>query len=192
MTDAKASRKPKAGTARAPLAARVAMAVAAALLLAAAGVATANLYAVYTYNQATASLNANIEAAADESTDLQMLRTRQQQTDAQFEDAGAPGFLLLPQVRSAIDGNAAASRRLTERTTREIERQQDGDAAAVQGVDGDGRDGGASRGGGLTDEQRRQVEELLQANQPSTPSESTEQGGQTTDDDGDDGTVKPW
>ncbi|WP_236022553.1 DUF6466 family protein [Bifidobacterium phasiani] len=187
-----------ARTARAPLAVRIALAVAAALLLAAAAVAAVNLYAVYTFNQATASLNANIAAASDDATDLQMLQIRQQQTDAQFEDAGAFGFLLLPQVRSDIEHNAAASSLLTERTIQEVELQHDGgdsaDAAAV-GVEDAGRGDDAKQGGGLTEEQRRQVEELLQANQPATSDQSATDDGQSADNgDGDEqtSTTKPW
>ena len=53
-----------------------------------AGVAAVNLSASITFNQATASLNANIKAAQDESTDITTLKAQQQQTDAQFDEAG--------------------------------------------------------------------------------------------------------
>lgn len=74
--------------AKCPLWARIVLACGAVLLLLVAGVAAVNLSASITFNQATASLNANIKAAQDESTDITTLKAQQQQTDAQFDEAG--------------------------------------------------------------------------------------------------------
>ena len=59
--------------ARLPFGARIALAIAAAVLVLIAGVAGANLSATVTFNRATASLKANIKAAQDESTDMDTL-----------------------------------------------------------------------------------------------------------------------
>lgn len=56
--------------AKCPLWTRIVLACGAVLLLLVAGVAAVNLSASITFNQATASLNANIKAAQDESTDI--------------------------------------------------------------------------------------------------------------------------
>lgn len=74
--------------AKCPLWTRIVLACGAVLLLLVAGVAAVNLSASITFNQATASLNANIKAAQDESTDITTLKAQQQQTDAQFAEAG--------------------------------------------------------------------------------------------------------
>ena len=95
--------------AKCPLWARIVLACGAVLLLLVAGVAAVNLSASITFNQATASLNANIKAAQDESTDITTLKAQQQQTDAQFDEAGRMRTLLLPQVKDAIDTNASIS-----------------------------------------------------------------------------------
>ena len=71
--------------AKCPLWARIVLACGAVLLLLVAGVAAVNLSASITFNQATASLNANIKAAQDESTDITTLKAQQQQTDAHFD-----------------------------------------------------------------------------------------------------------
>ena len=102
--------------AKCPLWARIVLACGAVLLLLVAGVAAVNLSASITFNQATASLNANIKAAQDESTDITTLKAQQQQTDAQFDEAGRMRTLLLPQVKDAIDTNASISSELTKIT----------------------------------------------------------------------------
>ena len=85
--------------------------------------AAVNLSASITFNQATASLNANIKAAQDESTDITTLKAQQQQTDAQFDEAGRMRTLLLPQVKDAIDTNASISSELTKITLKQAEAQ---------------------------------------------------------------------
>ena len=112
--------------AKCPLWARIVLACGAVLLLLVAGVAAVNLSASITFNQATASLNANIKAAQDESTDITTLKAQQQQTDAQFDEAGRMRTLLLPQVKDAIDANASISSELTKITLKQAEAQNSG------------------------------------------------------------------
>ena len=112
--------------AKCPLWARIVLACGAVLLLLVAGVAAVNLSASITFNQATASLNANIKAAQDESTDITTLKAQQQQTDAQFAEAGRMRTLLLPQVKDAIDTNASISSELTKITLKQAEAQNSG------------------------------------------------------------------
>ena len=107
--------------AKCPLWARIVLACGAVLLLLVAGVAAVNLSASITFNQATASLNANIKAAQDESTDITTLKAQQQQTDAQFDEAGRMRTLLLPQVKDAIDTNASISSELTKLTLKQAD-----------------------------------------------------------------------
>ena len=73
--------------------------------------------------------------------------------------------------RHAVEGNLNTSRQLTQRTQEEIDRQQQGgtdDQQADQPIDGQDAEELLS-GGGLTEEQRQRIEELLQSNQSSTP-----------------------
>ena len=112
--------------AKCPLWACIVLACGAVLLLLVAGVASVNLSASITFNQATASLNANIKAAQDESTDINTLKAQQQQTDAQFAEAGRMRTLLLPQVKDAIDTNASISSELTKITLKQAEAQNSG------------------------------------------------------------------
>ena len=106
--------------AKCPLWARIVLACGAVLLLLVAGVAAVNLSASITFNQATASLNANIKAAQDESADITTLKAQQQQTDAQFAETGRMRTLLLPQVKDAIDTNASISSELTKITLKPV------------------------------------------------------------------------
>ena len=84
---------------RASLTVRIVLAVMAALLVMAALWAIVNLAAVNSYNQATQSLQENISTSRKDDADWDKLHTRQQQTDAQFNEASAMKPLLLPQVR---------------------------------------------------------------------------------------------
>lgn len=183
--------------ARAPFAVRAAMVVIAVITAVVAVLAAINLYAVVSCNDASRALSENLTAAADDATDLEMLRIRQQQVDDQLDGVGALSSLLLPQVRQSVETNLNASQQLTQRTVKEIERQQQGDSAtASTGQPLEGQDAeDALSGGGLTADQRQRIEELLQANQASTPSESTDgedsDGGQT-DGDTQSTEVKPW
>lgn len=96
-------------TARASLPVRIAIAVIAAISVIVGVLGIVNLASVSNYNQATDSLNANIKASQQQNADFDKLQTQQQQTDAQFREAGAAGMLLLPNVRTSIEHNAEVS-----------------------------------------------------------------------------------
>ena len=174
--------------ARASLAMRIVMIAIAVIALAFAVLAGLNISASARFNQATASLNSNLKHA---------LNASQQQTDAQFEDAARLNLALLPQLREAISANAAVSSKLTQRIKQELAAQQGGNSAN-SGSDTNGVEGGngtkdstANDTSGLTDEQKKQVEELLKANQQSTdtnPSTNT----QTDKGNKKQQTAKPW
>ncbi|PLS25470.1 cell surface protein [Bifidobacterium imperatoris] len=180
--------------ARVPLGVRIALIVTAVLLLAAAGVTAVNLSAALAFNQATASLSANLKAAQDTSTDVTTLNAQQQQTDAQFAEAGQMRAVLLPQIRDAIDTNASISSELTKITLKQAEVQQNGEssqAQAAQQSDSSSKSN-AKKGGALTEEQKKQVEELMKANQQSTDTQSNTKSEQKTSQNKGNGTTKPW
>lgn len=183
--------------ARAPLPMRVALIVLAVAVACLAALTVVNLSAAVLHDEATQALERNVAEAADDTSNLEMLRIRQQQVDAQFEDAGRYGMALLPALRSSIETNAAVSQALTQRIQEELDRQQQGDADTTDSSDLQ-EDGTASEGGGLTEEQRRRVEELLQSNQSSTPAESSgtdpQDGNSANGGNGGESTVesKPW
>ena len=134
--------------ARASLAVRIVMIVIAAVALVFAILAGLNLSASARFNQATSSLSRNLQDAA------------------RFDS------VLLPQLREAIGSNAATSSELTKRIERELAAQKgtDSDSSSDSGnVEGGTAKGSKNSGSsGLTDEQKKQVEELLKANQQST------------------------
>ena len=119
-------------------------------------------------------MNANIKASQQQDADFDKLQTQQQQTDAQFREAGAAGALLLPNVRSSIEHNAAVSARLTESIRKKIQSMQDSGKSDT-GIAIEGKqsvtDGNQGNGSTLTDEQRQKVEELLAQNAQSTRQE---------------------
>ena len=179
--------------AKCPLWARIVLACGTVLLLLVAGVAAVNLSASITFNQATASLNANIKAAQDESTDS--TKAQQQQTDAQFAEAGRMRTLLLPQVKDAIDTNASISSELTKITLKQAEAQNSGsDSGQAQSAQqSESSSANAKKGDALTDEQKKQVEELMKANQQSTDTQSnTTQSKQKATQNKGIGATKPW
>ena len=182
--------------AKCPLWARIVLACGAVLLLLVAGVAAVNLSASITFNQATASLNANIKAAQDESTDITTLKAQKQQTDAQFREAGAAGMLLLPNVRTSIEHNAEVSAKLTESIRKKIEEMQHADGTEADTAIEGGQsvtDGGQGNGGTLTDEQRQKVEELLAQNAQSAQSDSDDSGSAAKQDSNQTSSpAKPW
>lgn len=180
--------------ARASLAIRIVMIAIAVMALAFAVLTGLNISASARFNQATASLNSNLKQAARSDADLDALNASQQQTDAQFEDAARLNLALLPQLREAISANAAVSSKLTQRIKQELAAQQGGNSANsgsdTNDVEG-GKDSTANDTSGLTDEQKKQVEELLKANQQSTdtnPSTNT----QTDKGNKKQQTAKPW
>ncbi|WP_169240328.1 DUF6466 family protein [Bifidobacterium olomucense] len=168
------------------------------MLVVVAGVAAVNLSASRSFNQATKSLNANIKAAQDDSTDITTLHAQQQQTDAQFAEAGRMRSLLLPSIRDAIDANADISSQLTKITLKRAEVQGNGadtdNAQAQQQTDS--ATSQSKKGGSLTEAQKKQVEELLKANQQSTDPQSdatsSESSGQQATEHKGTGATKPW
>ena len=179
--------------ARASLPVRIIIAVIAAISIAVGALAIVNLASVSNYNQATNSLNTNIKASQQQDADFDKLQTQQQQTDAQFREAGAAGALLLPNVRSSIEHNAAVSARLTESIRKKIQDSGKSDTGtAIEGEQSitDGNQGNRST---LTDEQRQKVEELLAQNAQSTQSDSNDSGSAAKQDsDGTSSPAKPW
>nr|WP_240541108.1 DUF6466 family protein [Bifidobacterium colobi] len=183
-----------AGGARGKLGLRIALVIAAVLLLVIAGLAAVNLSAAVKFNQATTSLNANIKAAQDESTDLSTLNAQQQQTDAQFAEAGQMRSALLPQIRDAIDANASVSAELTKITLKKVEAQQTGSTENQTEANGSASSSkkNAKKGGSLTEEQKKQVEELMKANQQSTDTQANTKKEQKETQSKTNGTTKPW
>ena len=128
--------------------------------------------------------NANLKLAVKNDADLDALKASQQQTDAQFEDAARLDAVLLPQLRQAIGSNTRVSAELTKRIEQELAKQRgenndtnsNGTSGELEGAVTDSKDS-RKNDGGLTDEQKKQVEDLLKANQPSTdtnPSTNTQ------------------
>ena len=105
-------------TARASLPVRIAIAVIAAISVIVGVLGIVNLASVSNYNQATDQ---------QQDADFDKLQTQQQQTDAQFREAGAAGMLLLPNVRTSIEHNAEVSAKLTESIRKKIEEMQHAD-----------------------------------------------------------------
>ena len=69
---------------RGRMAIRIALIALAIALVGVAALAAVNLHAATVFNQATASLNANIDMARRDDADAETLNIRQQQTDKQF------------------------------------------------------------------------------------------------------------
>lgn len=186
------------GMARGPLWVRVMLVMLAVASLAAAGAAVVNLSAAARYNEATATLRANIKLAGQDDADLTTLEASQQQTDDQFGQSGPLDVLLLPGLKASLDTNREISRQLTQRISQELAAQRgqtDGSSdTSVSPQDTKGTansEDSPKKGGALTENQKRQVEELLKANQQSTPAPETTtqqqpaEGNRTQ-------TTKPW
>ena len=183
-------------TARASLPVRIAIAVIAAISVIVGVLGIVNLASVSNYNQATDSLNANIKASQQQDADFDKLQTQQQQTDAQFREAGAAGMLLLPNVRTSNEHNAEVSAKLTESIRKKIGEMQHADGTEADTVIEGGQsvtDGGQGNGGTLTDEQRQKVEELLAQNAQSAQSDSDDSGSAAKQDSNQTSSpAKPW
>ncbi|MGN0109524.1 MAG: DUF6466 family protein [Bifidobacterium sp.] len=188
---------PTTGAKRAALAVRIALVVLACLALALAIVAAANLQAQSAYNQATASLKADLAASAKATADWSTLAARQEQTDDQFAEAATWNAVLLPELKQLIAANSATSHTLTKRIAAELKQQQ-GAASSSSADSGDGSaqqpsasSSPSSSQDGLNDEQRQQVQDLLKSNQSPSPSPSTSSTTGTTTPTPS-GSVKPW
>ena len=180
--------------AKAPLAVRIALVALAVVLLFVSLLAVVNLTAMGNYNQATQRLNENIKLVQQEDADLDKQYASQQQTDAQFEDAGAFRALLLPSLREGIDYNSNISSQLTklmEQQLSAIDEQSSADTTQ-DSIGGTAESGTA--GGSLSDEQLKKVEELLKQNASSTQSDGSDDpsGSATTGNESDSSQAKPW
>lgn len=181
---------------RAPLPVRIILVVVAVLFTVACAFAAVNLASLSQYNQATKTLNANIQQAKEQNADLNTLLVSQQQTDAQFDEANALRSVLLPALREAIDGNAELSSTLTTRIQAQVEAQSEAANASDSSAE-DQSDADANKSG-LTDAQKQQVEELLRNNQTAANDGETTDTSTSKDASSDDSTqnssdqAKPW
>lgn len=181
---------------RAPLPVRIILVVVAVLFMVACAFAAVNLASLSQYNQATKTLNANIQQAKEQNADLNTLLVSQQQTDAQFDEANALRSVLLPALREAIDGNAELSSTLTTRIQAQVEAQSEAANASDSSAE-DQSDADANKSG-LTDAQKQQVEELLRNNQTAANDGETTDTSTSKDASSDDSTqnssdqAKPW
>lgn len=137
----------------------------------------------------TSQLNGNLKAASKDDADLSTLSALQQKADARFADAAAWSALLLPQVKNVIDTNASVSATLTERINAQLQKQQNTETSNAQTAPGS--DGNAKQSGGLTQEQRKQVDDLLKSNQQSN-SQNGSKGGKGKSSSNTNSTTKPW
>lgn len=163
----------------ASLTVRVTLIVMAVLLGVVSLLAVTNLAAVGNYNHATQTLQENIKTSKQDTVDWDKLKVKQQQTDAQFDDAGAMRALLLPQLRESIDYNSHVSDQFTKsiiRKTKSRQKNQSGSntntGANMQPTDGTKSKAETK----LTDAQRKKVEELLKQNAQSTQSDTNANG----------------
>lgn len=181
---------------RASLPTRVALIVLAVLLGMVALLAVVNLAANGNYNHATRSLQENIKTSKQSNVDWDKLRVRQQQTDAQFDDAGEMRALLLPQLRESIDHNSRVSDQLTKTIIEKAKSGKDDRSDSDTNANADARQTNGSeskKDTRLTDAQREKVEELLKQNTQSTQSDSNTNGSaanQNTDKSS--SQTKPW
>ena len=152
-------------------------------------VAMACLCAGTAFDDATSQLNGNLKAASKDDADLSTLSALQQKADARFADAAAWSALLLPQVKDVIDTNASVSATLTERINAQLQKQQNTETSNAQTAPGS--DGNAKQSGGLTQEQRKQVDDLLKSNQQSN-SQNGSKGGKGKSSSNTNSTTKPW
>ena len=103
--------------------------------------------------------------------------------------------VLLPQIKDAIDANAAASAQLTKITLQQVEAQRNGTDAqnSTDAQSSSTSNGNATKSGNLTDEQKKQVEELMKANQQSTDTQAnTDTSNQKAEQNAGGGASKPW
>ena len=177
MSESKNAATASSAPRRGPLWLRILLGLAVAVALGVVVICAVNIRAVTTYNQATQSLQSNLAAAKKTNVDLDSLALRQQQTDAEYDDASRWTELQLPGVRSSIEANASLSRTLTSRINSAID-AQNARGQSQQGQTSNGTQSGSQTGhgsdsDGLTEEQRNKITELLKATQPRSSSGST-------------------
>lgn len=177
---------------RAPLAVRIALGIG-ALVLAVVAIAVGwNLRAAYLYNDATSTLTTTLQQVQQPDADVDALLAQQQRTDAQFNDAQDLDWVLLPELRDQIAHNSEVSATLTKRLA-----DQQAPVTDKHTNDQSSNDDVTNKTqSSLTEEQRAQIQEMMQANEssPST-TESTEQHDDSSSQNNTDSsanTVKPW
>ncbi|KAB8295622.1 DUF6466 family protein [Bifidobacterium avesanii] len=184
--------------ARAGLGLRITLITLATVLALGSAWAGANMLAVRGYNAATASLARNLQDASRDDADLDRLNAAQQQTDAQFSDAGMLGAVLLPSVSKPIAANAEVSRQLSALIADALARQQGGSSSdsgssAQNGGDGTNSDSQPQGEQGLSDEQQKKVDELIRQNQQlASASPSPSSSTTTSSAPSEQSTAKPW
>ena len=181
---------------RAALPVRVVIAAVAVIALLAAGWSAMTAITSQRYDTATTALEANLETAAGDDIDLSQLKASQQQVDDQFRSIERVTRLLPGPLSSSVTTNAEVSRQLSALIDEALNQQRDGDAGGNQSQDpssGQADQQETQEDSGLSDEQRRQVEDLIEQNRrlaatasptassTSTPSAPSEQSS-----------VKPW
>lgn len=182
------SKTQKRGTAMVALPVRVALAVVALLCVAVAAIVLANINAIDSYNEATASLNANIAYSKKPDADAQTLKTQLDQTNTQFDEAKRFGSVVAPETKRLIDFNSSISKDLADSTARKMQGGKN-QSSSKANVAGSKASSGGNTEQGLSDAQRKQVEDTLKANQPNGAVSSEKKapvnnGGNTN--------VKPW
>ena len=201
MTTNGASRTKQKRSSRDPSRAHRGLAIAgialAVLFMAAAAIAGLNLAALGSLSQASDSLQHNLSAASRQDADLEALKARQEQTDAQFADASATSAVQLPAIRDAVRTNADTSRRLSAAIAAAQIGQRGGQGAKAATGEKSPASGGDDAhttatnptGNGLSTEQRKRVEQLLKQNSSGTSHSSAPSQEQSPRNDS---TTKPW
>lgn len=162
------------------------------VILALAGIwGIANALAANSYNQATASLTQLVQHSAEDDADLNDVTAQANAVHEQFMSVSSYDMILLPQLRDSIATNTKASEEL-------LNLLNDANSANNENQSSDSPSQSQSgetpvNSSQLTAEQRKQVEELLQQNQASTPA----QGSMNNPDDDSSSsssqhTSKPW
>ncbi|WEV76292.1 DUF6466 family protein [Bifidobacterium sp. ESL0800] len=185
----KANSKNRAAMASLPV--RIIMGILAVMFLAIAGVLLANMAAIDTYNQATASLNASLEYAKKPNADPQRLKAQLDQANAQFDSARRLGRMLAPNTKNLISVNSDISGKLTATVKHKIASTNGNGKSGGRAAQGKGSSSDSAKAGnqGLTDEQKKQVEETLKANQPNGPVNGDKKTPTKSEEGAD---VKPW
>ncbi len=184
----------KPSTKRASLGVRIMLAAFAVLSIAFAVLAGVNIAAQRQYDAATQTLTENLETASRNDADLKQLLTSQQELDARFANITGKSAVLLPQISESTTYNAQVSKQLTDL----VQQQVDADAAKNDSQQS-GQHGEQPKSlDSLTEEQRKQVEELLRSNEELGKSEDStneSNGGQgegENDSPSRPSNVKPW
>ena len=154
-----------------------------------AGIAAgANLIAVTAFDDATSQLNGNLRPLP------RMTPTCRR--SAHSSKKPTPGSQTRPHGprcycrKSRRDRHhASVSATLTERINAQLQKQQNTDNLHAQTAPGS--DGNAKQSGGLTQEQRKQVDDLLKSNQQSN-SQNGSKGGKGKSSSNTNSTTKPW